>query len=112
MLMVLFSNSSGPGDTFVIPVQLIRVGVTEAVQVGKGVNDGAKVNVGGKVLKGVLFCVPEIGGTLVNVGCSVSVGAPLVGTRDGVGLSALKPVGIAEPKIGIEIKNVRALAET
>jgi hypothetical protein len=94
-------------------VQLINVGVIEEVHVGGGVSDGVKVKVGGKVLNGVLIpCVPEIGGTFVKVGGMVSVGTPLVGTRDGVGDSARKPVGTAEPKIGIEIKNVRALAET
>lgn len=113
MLIVFSSNSSPPCATLVTPVQLIKVGVTEEVQVGGGVSDGVKVIVGVNVLKGVLNpCVPEIGGTWVKVGGSVSVGMPLVGTREGVGDSALKPVGTADPKIGIEIKNVRALAET
>src|SRR5690606_4159190 len=104
ILIVLLLNTRLPWETFVTPVQLITVGVTEEVQVGGGVRDGVKVTVGVKVFNGVRIpCVPEIGGTFVNVGGTVSVGTLLVGTRDGVGDSALKPVGTAEPKIGIEI---------
>ena len=56
-------------------------------------------------------------GTIVGGGSSVIVGVSKpgrvpVGTIDGVADSAANESGMAEPTIGTEIKNVRALAET
>ena len=51
------------------------------------------------------------GGMGVNVEVSLPVNV-LVGSFDGVLVSAANPVGKAEPKMGTEIRKVRALAET
>ena len=71
-------------------------------------------NPGGRVIPPELF-VGE--GMIVETGNAVAVavsipGGVSVGTVDGVADSAANESGIAEPTIGTEIKNVRALAET
>ena len=48
----------------------------------------------------------------VALGVTAFSSGVLVAIFDGVGVSALNPVGNAEPKIGTEIKKVRALADT
>lgn len=88
-----------------------------AVWVGSGVLDGYKVDVGGRVFAGVTFtCVLPDDGINVEVKDGRMVGTSvkemLVGVLDGVLVSAENPLGRAEPTIGMEIKNVRALAET
>jgi hypothetical protein len=110
---------NGPWDTPVNPEQLICVGVMLGVMVGSGVLDGVKVNVGGSVLVGDtypgVFMLPA-GGVLVNVEVQLIVGVKVAvftkGIRDGVLDSAAKPVGSADPKIGMEIRKERALADT
>ena len=97
------------------PVQLMAVAVL--VGVG-GTGDGVGVAEGGRTCVGVL----GIGATVfpgtkgevgVKVGGSVGVLIPIsVGTLEGVLVSAAKAVGKVSPKIGTEIRNVRALAET
>ena len=57
------------------------------------------------------------GGTFVAAGISVEVGVSgfvgvAGGTLEGVADSAANESGMADPAIGMEIKNVRALAET
>ena len=84
--------------------------------VGSGVLDGVKVKVGGPEFVGMEFdgVLPE-DGNLVDVEISTIVGVFViieVGLLDGVGDSAANPVGIADPKIGMDIRNVRALADT
>lgn len=96
------------------------MGVTLAVEVGSGVRDGVKVSVGGTVLVGVMLgsgvFVSTEGGMNVKVGETAKVGVKvvkaLVGTWDGVLVSGENPVGSADPTIGTEIKNERALEET
>lgn len=55
-------------------------------------------------------------GIFVEVYTKVIVGVLVVkvcsGVLEGVGDSAANPVGKAEPKTGMDIKNVRALADT
>lgn len=89
-----------------------------AVSVGRGVLEGVKVMVGGNVfvggaMKGVL---PDGGMYMaVKVGRDVGVwvlNRMLVGVLEGVAVSAENPLGRADPRIGKEIRNVRALAET
>lgn len=112
--MTLFEIVSGPCDTPVRPEQLIGVGVMLAVLVGSGVLDGVKVNVGGSVGKGFDGVLPDEG-SLVDVNTGMIVAVLVInggGILDGVGDSAAKPVGKAEPKIGTDTRNVRALAET
>ena len=109
-------TSSGPCDTPVKPEQLIGVGVMLAVRVGRGVLDGVKVNVGVNVKLGVTRTgvFPE-DGMFVDVKVRKAVGVlvkALVGNFDGVAVSAENPLGRADPRIGMDIKNVRALADT
>ena len=109
--------SRGPWYTPVKPEQLMGVGVMLAVKVGRGVLDGVKVNVGVNVKLGVTRTgvIPEDGifvDVKVRKAVGVSVNKVLVGTFDGVAVSAENPLGRADPRIGMEIKNVRALAET
>ena len=78
--------------------------------------DGVKVKVGGSVILGVTRTgvFPE-DGIFVDVKVRKAVGVSvkiLVGIFDGVAVSAENPPGRADPRIGMEIKNVRALAET
>jgi hypothetical protein len=87
-----------------------------AVRVGRGVLDGVKVNVGVNVELGVTRTgvMPE-DGIFVDVKVRKAVGVlvkTLVGNLDGVAVSAENPLGRADPRIGMDIKNVRALAET
>jgi len=86
--------------------------------VGRGVWDGVKVKVGGPAGVRVL-CEGVRPGRCVMVGVTARVIVSVLvtvaernGVLDGVGLSALKPVGKAEPSTGIDIRKVRALAET
>ena len=121
--MMLSSNSSPPWVTAKAPVQLMAVGVADGIRVAVDVFDGVKVIVGGRVLVGVrgdavriasyvALNVAVVAFSAVAVFDCSSAEDVLVGTRDGVAVSALKPVGKAEPKMGTEIRNVRALAET
>ena len=117
MNMTFSSNINGPCVTAYFPVQLIEVGVAEGIFVGVGVMDGVKVNVGGRVFVGVRGKAVRIASYVaLNVAVALGVTAfssgVLVAIFEGVGVSALNPVGKAEPKIGTEIKNVRALADT
>ena len=87
-----------------------------AVRVGRGVLDGVKVNVGVNVELGVTRTgVMPDDGIFVDVKVRKAVGVlvkTLVGNLDGVAVSAENPLGRADPRIGMDIKNVRALAET
>ena len=87
-----------------------------AVRVGRGVLDGVKVNVGVNVELGVTRTgVMPDDGIFVDVKVRKAVGVLvkiLVGNFDGVAVSAENPLGRADPRIGMDIKNVRALAET
>ena len=114
--MILSEIVSGPWDTPVNPEQLIAVGVMVGELVGNGVLDGLKVKVGGPEFVGIVFegVLPE-GGKLVDVAIRTNVGVLVVievGLLDGVGDSAPNPVGNADPRIGMDIRNVRALADT
>lgn len=107
---------SGPWDTPVSPEQLIAVGVMVGGLVGLGVLEGVKVKVGGPELVGIVFdgVLPK-DGKLVEVDIRTRVGVLVVmevGLLDGVGDSAANPVGMADPKMGMETRNVRALADT
>ncbi len=107
---------SGPWDTPVNPEQLIAVGVMVGELVGSGVLDGVKVKVGGPEFVGIAFdgVLPE-DGRWVDVDIRANVGVLVVievGFLDGVGDSAANPVGKADPKMGMDIRNVRALADT
>ena len=128
--MILSWIQIGPCDTPGIPLQLIAVGVMDGVYVGRGVFEGVNVIVGGCCVPFadcVLVANPDDGvippvlrvaeGTTVDAGTSVMVGVSKpgrvqVGTIDGVADSAANESGMAEPTMGTEIKNVRALAET
>ena len=114
--MILSEIVSGPWNTPVNPEQLIAVGVMVGELVGNGVLDGVKVKVGGPEFVGIVFegVLPE-GGKLVDVAIRTNVGVLVVievGLLDGVGDSAANPVGNADPRIGMDIRNVRALADT
>ena len=114
--MIFFEIVSGPWDTPVNPEQLMSVGVMLAVLVGSGVLDGVKVKVGGPGFVGVMNegVLPD-DGNLVDVNEGMIVGVLVVmgsSVLDGVGDSAANPVGSADPRMGTDTKNVRALAET
>lgn len=89
--------------------------------VGSGVLDGVKVIEGVKVTVDVL-CLIGVQFGLVTNGVFVEVLARVmvavlvkntwIGVFDGVGDSPANPVGKAEPIIGMDIRNVRALADT
>ncbi len=82
--------------------------------VGSGVLEGVKVKVGGPAFVGMTFDgVPPDDGILVEVSIAAIV-AVLVGggILDGVGDSAANPVGKADPRMGMDTRNVRALADT
>ena len=84
--------------------------------VGSGVLEGVKVKVGGPEFVGITFDgVLREDGKLVEVDIRTMVGVLVVmevGLLDGVGDSAANPVGKADPKMGMETRNVRALADT
>ena len=113
---MLSEMTSGPCDTPVNPEQLIGVGVMVGGWVGRGVLVGVKVTVGGPGFVGIVFAgVLPAGGKFVEVAARTSVGVLVVievGTLDGVGDSAANPVGRADPMMGMDTRNVRALAET
>jgi hypothetical protein len=116
IFMMLFEMISGPWDTPVNPEQLIVVGVMVGELVGSGVLDGVNVSVGLPGFVGIVFdgVLPEVG-KWVDVGIKTKVGVLVVievGCLDGVGDSAANPVGKADPRIGMDIRNVRALADT
>ena len=115
--MTLSEMVSGPWDTPVNPEQLIGVGVMVGGFVGSGVLEGVKVKVGGPALVGIVFdgVLPD-DGNLVEVAIRTIVGVLVVeigeGILDGVGDSAANPVGKADPRMGMDTRNVRALADT
>jgi hypothetical protein len=115
--MTLSSNINGPCATLYFPVQFIAVGVADGILVAVGVIEGVNVIVGGSVLVGVRGNAVRIA-SYVALKVAVAVGETAfssgvrVATFEGVGVSALNPVGNADPKIGTDIKKVRALAET
>ena len=68
---------NGPCDTPVNPEQLMNVGVTVGVLVGRGVRDGVNVKVGGCVFAGDMYGLGVFvskGGRCVNVGVQGLVG--------------------------------------
>lgn len=108
---------SGPCDTPLSPEQLMSVGVMDGVNVGRGVLDGVNVKVGGKVSIGMMFvAVLPVDGIKVEVKVIAIVGelvaVIIVGVMDGVLVSAANPVGMADPTMGMETRNVCALADT
>ena len=95
----------------------MNVGVMLGVMVGRGVLDGVKVNVGGCVFVGDEYTVgilvlPDGTSVEVLVAVGVYVSVFMVGALDGVLDSAANPVGIADPKMGMDIRNERALEDT
>lgn len=125
----LFEIVSGPCVTPVCPVQRICVGPAVGVSLGNGVCDGVKITtgvngLGNPALVGVAYVgvaydgVYHEGGVFVaeKVAAVVMVGSAPVevasGVIDGVLDSAAKPVGRADPKMGMETRIVRALADT
>ena len=115
--MMLSLITRAPWPILVKPEQLMNVGVIVAVCVGGGVNEGVKVKVDGGMFVAIPATVVKFNvANLVAVSTAVNAGVLviklLVGTFDGVLVSAEKPVGTAEPRIGMEIRKVRALEET
>jgi hypothetical protein len=114
MLLPLINN--GPWPTLATPEQLMKVGVIDGVWVGSGVLDGGSVCVGGGASVAGPATRVMLDGNLVKVDTGRVVGVFVtkdwVGILDGVLVSAEKAIGTEEPKMGIDMMNVRALEET